>query len=69
MKKKLSRINFKGINIPQTLFDILDKMKSTPINQKIDYLMIKYQLLDIMKSIKAENDFLFDWANFKSISP
>lgn len=69
MKKKLSRINFKGINIPQTLFDILDKMKSTPINQKIDYLMIKYQLLDIMKSIKAENDFSFDWANFKSISP
>lgn len=69
MKKKLSKINFKGINIPQTLFDILDKMKSTPINQKIDYLMIKYQLLDIMKSIKAENDFSFDWANFKSISP
>lgn len=68
MKKKLSKIDFKGKNIPQTLFDILDKMKSTPINQKVDYLKIKYQLVDVLKSIKAENDFCFDWVNFKSKS-
>ena len=44
-------------------------MKLTPINQKVDYLKIKYQLLDILKSIKAENDFCFDWVNSKSIIP
>ncbi len=53
MKKKLSKNDFKGKSNPQTLFDILDKMKSTPINQKVDYLKIKYQLLDVLKSIKT----------------
>lgn len=69
LKKKLSKNDFKGINIPSPIFQILDKMKSTPINEKVDYLMIKYKLLDILKSLKTENDFNFDWTNFKSTSP
>lgn len=68
MKKKLSKSDFKDKNIPQVFFDILDKMKSTPINQKVDYLKIKYQLLEVLKSIKQENDFNFDWVGMKSNS-
>lgn len=52
MKKKLSKSDFKGKNIPQPFFDILDKMKQTSINQKIDYLKMKYQLLEVLKSIR-----------------
>lgn len=52
MKKKLSKSDFKDKNVPQAFFDILDKMKFTPTNQKVDYLKIKYQLLEVLKSIK-----------------
>jgi len=45
LKKKLSRLDFKGYNIPVIFFEILDKMKLTPINEKVDYLMIKYKML------------------------
>ena len=31
--------------------------------------MIKYKMLEMLKAIKAENDFCFDWANFRSLSP
>ncbi len=44
-------------------------MKSTPVNEKVDYLMIKYKMLEMLKSIKASNDFCFDWTSIKSISP
>lgn len=52
MKKKLSKSDFKGKSIPEPFFDILDKMKQTSINQKIDYLKMKYQLLEVLKSIR-----------------
>jgi hypothetical protein len=34
-------------------------MKNT---SKIDYLKIKFNLLESLKNIKAENDFIFDWS-------
>ncbi len=31
--------------------------------------MIKYKMIEVLKSIKAENDFEFDWKNIKTLSP
>jgi hypothetical protein len=53
MKKKLSKTDFKGVNVPACFIEILDKMKVTAINEKVDYLMIKYKMLDALKAIKA----------------
>jgi hypothetical protein len=68
MKKKLTRKDFKT-NIPEELFLILEKIKKTPINEKVDYLKMKFHLINILKNIKAENNFMFDWANIRSFSP
>jgi hypothetical protein len=30
-------------------------------NDKVEYLKLKFRLLEILKKIKEENDFIFDW--------
>lgn len=53
MKQKISQIDYKNFEVPSSIFEILKKMKTTQINEKVDYLMIKYKMLEMLKSIKA----------------
>lgn len=60
MKKSLSHSMFLNAKIPPELFEILKEIRS---NRKVDYLRVKYLLLESLKRIKEQNDFLFDWCN------
>ncbi len=61
MKKNLKKEDFKLPSIPNQVFDILNYTKKLKINEKPDYLKIKYKLLEALKENGSENDFIFDW--------
>lgn len=50
-KRGLSKRSFKNPTIPEELLLVLDKMQRTKATEKIDYLKVKFQLLECLKQI------------------
>jgi hypothetical protein len=50
-KRGLSKRSFKNPNIPEELFLILDQIQRTKASEKVDYLKIKFRLLECLKQI------------------
>lgn len=47
--------------IPIEIFDIISYVRSLKRESTPDYLSIKYKMLEILKKVKENNDFNFDW--------
>lgn len=49
MKKGLTKKLFKNQNIPTELFEVLATVQNSKASEKVDYLKIKYKLLDALQ--------------------
>jgi hypothetical protein len=58
-KRGLSKRSFKNSEISEELFRILDHVQKLKPSDKIDYLKIKFRLLECLKEIGETNDFAF----------
>lgn len=45
----------------QELIEILALLQGTKADEKVDYLKIKFKMLEAIKKRKMQNDFIFDW--------
>lgn len=49
MKKGLTKKLFKNQNIPTELFEVLAAVQNSKASERVDYLKIKYKLLDALQ--------------------
>lgn len=48
-KKSLAKKQFKNQSIPHELFDLITMMQTMKPTEKVDYLKVKYKLLESLK--------------------
>ena len=60
-KKSLARKQFNNQYIPSELFELAAMFQNMRATDKVDYLKIKYKLVEALKKRKQENDFVFEW--------
>jgi len=65
-KKTISKKHFKNQKIPSEIFELLATVQAMKPNEKVEYLKLKFKLLETLKRLKEENDFAFDWCGQNS---